>query len=92
MIREVTVTSRLSEDIRSILEEKAKREGRTMEDVVAEHTLHCRPRRVHVSEEEAERRHQELVAMFGTFDSGDPHSGDNKHIDEDLAREYGSGL
>jgi len=38
---------------------------------------------------EAEER---LIAMFGSFNSGDPHSCNNEKIDADLAREYGRGL
>jgi hypothetical protein len=88
VIRELTVTYRLPEELWLALEEKAVREGRRMEDVVAEHELQQRPPRPPISAEEAQRRHEALVALFGTGDSGDPHSSDNERIDVDLAREY----
>jgi hypothetical protein len=92
MIRELTVTYRVPEELWNVLEEKAKREGRRMEDVIAEHRLRSHPPRPPMSPEEAQRRHQALVEQFGTYDSGDPNSADNDRIDEDLAREYGGEL
>jgi hypothetical protein len=89
MMRELTVTYRLPEELWKVLEEQAAREGRRMEDVVAEYKLQQYPPRPPISPEEAQRRHQALIDQFGTYDSGDPHSSDNERIDEDLAREYG---
>ncbi len=92
MIRELTVTYRLPEELWNVLEEKAKREGRPMEEVVAEHRLQRRPVREPISPEEAQRRHEALLRHIGEWDGGDPNGADNDRIDEDLAREYGSGL
>ncbi len=90
--RTFTVTYELPEELFNVLEAKAKREGRPLDLVIAEYKLKQYPPRPAVSPEEAERRHRDFVAMFGAYDSGDPHSADNERIDQDLAREYGSGL
>jgi hypothetical protein len=92
MIRELTVTYRLPEELWHVLEEQAAREGRTMAEVVAEFKLQQYPPRPPISPEEAQRRHQELLKLFGTWDGGDATDCDNERIDADLAREYGSGL
>ena len=80
VMRKLTVTYELPEELFLILEEQAKREGRPMEDVIAEYRLESRPVR------------PKLLSHFGAWDGGDPHGSDNERIDEDLAREYGSGL
>jgi hypothetical protein len=90
--RKFTVTYELPEELFNVLEEKANREGRPMEEVIAECKKEMRFIRPPVSPEEEERLHQELISQFGSYDSGDPHSADNERIDKDLAREYGSGL
>jgi len=90
--RKFTVTYELPEVLFNVLEEQAKREGRPLEEVIADCNREMRDTRPPVSPEEEERLHQELISQFGSYDSGDPHSADNERIDEDLAREYGSGL
>jgi hypothetical protein len=90
--RTLTVTYELPEELWEVLEEKAKREGRPMAEVIAEHKQAERYVRPPVSPEEEERLHQELISQFGTYDSGNPNSADNDRIDEDLAKEYGSAL
>ena len=88
VMRKLTVTYELPESLWVVLEEQAKSEGRPMEDVIAEYRRETRPVRPKLSPEEAERRHKAFVALFGTCDTGDPHSSDNDRIDADLAREY----
>jgi hypothetical protein len=90
--RTFTVTYELPEELFNVLEEKAKGEGRPLAEVIVEHEKEIHVARPPVSPEEEERLHQELVSLFGSYDSGDPHSADNDRIDEDLAREFGSGL
>jgi hypothetical protein len=90
--RTFTVTYELPESLFNVLEEKAKREGRPLELVIAEYKLKQYPPRPPVSPEEAERRHQNLIRHFGSYKSGDPNSSDNERIDQDLAREYGGNL
>ena len=90
--RSLTVTLELPEDLWNVLEDKALRENRPMAEVIAEYKLKQYPPRPLFSAEEAERRHREFVAMIGSYDSGYPNSCDNERIDQDLAREYGSGL
>jgi hypothetical protein len=86
--RKFTVTYELPEELFNVLEEQAKREGRPMEEVIAECKKEMRFIRPPVSPEEEERLHQELISQFGTGISNDPHSSNNERIDEDLAREY----
>ena len=90
--RTFTITYELPEELFNVLEEKAKREGRPLEEVIVEHQKEIRGVRPPVSPEEEERLHQEFVSLFGTGMSDDPHSSNNERIDEDLARECGSGL
>ena len=90
--RTLTVTYELPEELWNVLEEKAMREGRPMAEVIAEHEKAERFIRPPVSAEEEERLHHELIAQFGSYDSGDPNSADNMLIDQDLAKEYGSGF
>jgi hypothetical protein len=86
--RKFTVTYELPEELFNVLEEQAKREGRPMAEVIAECKKEMRFTRPPVSPEEEERLHQQLVSLFGTGSSNDPHSSHNERIDEDLAREY----
>lgn len=89
MIRELTVTYRLPEEIWNVLEEKAKREGRRMEEVIEEYRSQQYPPRPPVSPEETQRRHEAFLAHIGKGECGDPHASNNERIDADLAREYG---
>ena len=68
--RKFTVTYELPEELFNVLEEQAKREGRPMEEVIAECKKEMRVVRPPVSPEE-EPLHQELVSLFGTGNSGD---------------------
>jgi hypothetical protein len=86
--RSLTVTYELPEVLFDVLEAKAQREGRPLDLVIAEYKLKQYAPRPPVVPEEAERRHQELIALFGTGVSDDPHSSNNERIDADLAREY----
>lgn len=90
--RTFTITYELPEELFNVLEKKAQHEGRPLDLVIAEYKLKQYPARPPISSDEAERRHREFVATFGSYDSGDPHSADNDRIDQDLAREFGSGL
>lgn len=90
--RTFTVTYEYPEELYNVLEEKAKQEGRPLIEVIVEHEKASRFVRPPVAPEEAERLHQEFLSLVGSYDSGDPHSADNERIDQDLAREYGSGL
>lgn len=90
--RTFTITYELPEELFNVLEKKAQREGRPLDLVIAEYKLKQYPPRPPISPEEAERRHQDLIRHFGTYNSGDPNSADNERIDEDLAREYGGEL
>ena len=67
--RTFTVTYELPEELFNVLEEKAKREGRPLEDVIAEYEAasSIRPT-AQFRRKKHERRHQNLiVAMFGTL-------------------------
>jgi hypothetical protein len=86
--RTLTVTYELPEELFNVLEEKAKREGRPMAEIIAEYQKETRVVRPPVSPEEEERLHQRLLSHFGKGNSNDPHSSNNERIDEDLAREY----
>ncbi len=86
--RTFTITYELPEELFNVLERKAKREGRPLDLVIAEYKLKQYPPRPPISPEEAEQRHQDFVALFGTGVSDDPHSSNNEGIDADLAREY----
>lgn len=90
--RTFTVTYSYPEELYNVLEEQAKQEGRPLIEVIVEFEKATRFVRPRVSPEEAKRLEQEFRSLIGSYDSGDPHSSDNERIDQDLAREYGSGL
>ncbi len=90
--RTFTITYELPEELFNVLEKKAKLEGRPLAEVIVEHEKEIRYARPPVSPEEAERLHQTLLSHLGSWHGGDPNGCDNEKIDEDLAREYGSGL
>ncbi|MGO9107812.1 MAG: hypothetical protein ACLP9L_01135 [Thermoguttaceae bacterium] len=85
--RTLTVTYELPESLWNVLEEKAKREGWPMAEVVAEYKLKQHPPHPPISPEE-ERLHQKLLSHFGKGNGNDPHSSNNERIDVGLAREY----
>ena len=89
--RTFTITYELPEELFNVLEEKAKREGRPLAEVIAEHKKEMRFVRPPVSPEEEERLHQELFAIR-LYTAAIRIRADNERIDEDLAREYGCGL
>jgi hypothetical protein len=88
MIRKLTVTYELTDELYEILEEEAKRAGRLFEDYVAEYFAKARLPRPQLTPEEIARHKASLAKHFGAVSSGDPHSSDNERIDADLAREY----
>ncbi len=88
MTRKVTVTYELPEEICQVLEQRAAREGRRLEEVIAEHLARHRWRRPKLSPREIERRKAAFERHFGELDSGEANSSDNERIDADLAREY----
>ena len=88
MIRKISMTYELPEEIYDIFAERAKELGRPVEQYIAEQMARMSPPRPQVSPEEAERRNADLEQYFGCWDSGDPNSCDNEGIDADLAREY----
>jgi hypothetical protein len=90
MTRKITVTYELPEEICTVLEDQARREDRSFEDVVAEYWLRHHPPRPKLTPEEFDRRKRNIESLFGSIDSGDENSSDNDCIDEDLAREYES--
>jgi hypothetical protein len=90
MNRRVTVTYDLPEEVCVVLERQAATEGRSWEEVVAEHVARCQSsKRPALSPEEFRQRVAAFERHFGAIDSGDPNSANNERIDADLAREYG---
>lgn len=88
MNRKVTVTYDLPEEVCLVLEHQAATEGRRLEELVAEHVVHCQTRRREMVPQEIERRTAAFERHFGVWGSGDPNSSDNEKIDADLAREH----
>ena len=86
--RTLTVTYELPEELWNVLEEKANREGRPIDIIVAEYKLNQSLSKMAVTPEEAGRQRGALIAHFGTGVSDDSESSDNDRIDADLAREY----
>ena len=89
MNRKVTVTYDLPEELCLVLEQRARAEGRRLEEVVAEHVAQRHSNRRSLSADETRRRIATFERFIGSFDSGDPRFSDNERIDADLAREYG---
>lgn len=90
--RKITVTYELPEEVCSVLEREATREGRSFESLAAEYWVRHHPSKPKLSAEEFQRRKSDLESLFGSIDSGDEHSCDNERIDRDLAGEYGGQL
>lgn len=86
MEHQLTIT--LPNEVFQPLVEAALRQGRTPEDLVAEHLTETLP----AATAHGEERKGDITRFFGMWDSGDPNSADNERIDADLAREYGRGL
>lgn len=86
-----TITIELADEVYEVLQQKAARTGRSIEDLALEWRAKYGPRpRPKLTDEERRAARNELRRFFGAVDSGDPHSGDNERIDRDLEREYGS--
>jgi hypothetical protein len=86
-----TLTFEIPDEIYEACEQIAARDGRTTEAVALEYLARHAPRpRPKLSDKELRAAREELMSFAGAADSGDPRSGDNERIDEDLAREYGS--
>jgi hypothetical protein len=88
MIRKISMTYELPEEIYEIFENRAKELGRPVEQYITELMARMSPPRPQVSPEEAARRKADFEQYIGCWDSGDPNSCDNERIDADLAREY----
>jgi hypothetical protein len=91
MMRKVTMTYELPEDLCGILEEKAAIEGRTFEEVVAEHLRRHPHSRRPLTPQEADRCKAAFHRHLGAWSSGRADSSANHGIDADLAKEYRSG-
>ena len=81
MIRKLTVTYELPEELWNVLEQKAACEGRPMEFVVVEYWLRAQSGRPPVSAEETERRHRAFLACFEKDDSSNLHGYVNVRVD-----------
>jgi hypothetical protein len=84
MEHKLTIT--LPTEIFAVIEEAARRAGRTPEDEIALLVERNAPRRSQIGKSSFDP----LERHFGTWDSGDPDSANNERIDADLAKEYGS--
>ena len=86
-----TLTFEIPVEIYEILEERAAKEGRAVEELALSWLASVTPKpRPKLSEEERQAAWEKLKRHAGAVSSGDPRSADNERIDEDLAREYGS--
>jgi hypothetical protein len=92
MIRKITITYELTDELYEILEAQAREQGYSIEDYVKEFFGRFRTRRPQLTADEIAKHKAELEKHFGIIDSGDPHSADNDRIDADLAREYAARL
>lgn len=88
MIRKITVTYELTDELYEILEAQAKRQGRPFEEYVKEFFAGIQTHRPQLTPEEFAKHKAALAKHFGAVSSGDPNSADNERIDADLAREY----
>jgi hypothetical protein len=78
---------------RGMAERISTKTGRSPDEIVADMRWRLTATRPSfLTEEEAQVAQDRFTALFGSFDSGDPHSADNDRNDADLAREYGRGL
>jgi hypothetical protein len=86
-------TAEVERAIRLTAERIAARTGQSPEVIISDldSLIQTNPPST-LSEEARLAARQRMEALFGCFDSGDPHSADNERIDADLAREYGRGL
>ncbi|HEV3470140.1 MAG TPA: hypothetical protein VG148_12520 [Pyrinomonadaceae bacterium] len=86
-----TLTFEIPEEIYTVLEERAEREGRSTEAVVLEYLARHAPKpRPKLREEELRAAHEELMSFAGAASLGYATGADNESIDRDLAEEYGS--
>ncbi|MCC6127217.1 MAG: hypothetical protein IT426_19830 [Pirellulales bacterium] len=88
MIRKITVTYELTDELYEILEAEAKRHGRPFEEYVKDFFAGIQTHRPRLTPEEIAKHKAALARHFGIVGSGDPNSADNERIDADLAREY----
>lgn len=90
MTRKVTITFEFPEALCQALERQAAREGRPLEELLAEHLarrLHAQPP---LTPQEFEERRAAFDRHLGAWSSGDPHSSENDRLDADLAHQYGT--
>ncbi|MGD0094002.1 MAG: hypothetical protein ABSE73_29180 [Planctomycetota bacterium] len=92
MVRDVTISCRLPEELYHVLERKAAVERRAVDDVIveylAQHTTGPRP----ATAASRKARKRRLRKYMGICKVVDPHAADNDRIDAELAKEYGRGL
>ena len=86
-----TLTFEIHVEIYEILEQRAEKEGRSVEELAIRWLASVTPKpRPKLSEDERRAAWERLKRHAGAVSSGDPRSADNERIDEDLAREYAS--
>jgi predicted Abi (CAAX) family protease len=92
MVRNVTISCRLPEELYHVLERKAVAQRRPVDDVVVEYLARhtAKPRDATATGRKA--RKPRLAKYMGVCKANDPHAADNDRIDAELAREYGRGL
>ncbi len=84
-----SVTLKLPDDVYALEKQAAEQAGTTLEEWLV--------RKIQDAEKLFDKSGVsegggDIRRLFGSVDSGDPHSADNERIDDDLAREYGRGL
>ena len=86
-----TLTFEIPVEIYEILEERAAKEGRAVEELALSWLASVTPKpRPKLSAEELEAARERLRRHAGAANLGHPTGADNEKIDHDLAREYGS--
>ena len=92
MVRDVTISCRLPEELYHVLERNAAAQRRPVDDVIVEylarHTTAPRP----ASAAARKARKRRLRKYMGICKVVDQHAADNDRIDTELAKEYGRGL
>ncbi|HEY3322659.1 MAG TPA: hypothetical protein VGP72_19545 [Planctomycetota bacterium] len=91
MVRNVTISCRLPEELYSVLAKKAAAQRRPVDDVIVEYLARhtAKPRSATPATRKGKRR---LRKYLGVCKVDDSHAADNDRIDAELAKEYGRGL
>ena len=92
MVRKVTISCRLPEELYHVLERRADAQRRPVDDVVVEYLARHTTRRRAATATGRKARKRRLPKYMGVCKANDPHAADNDRIDAELAREYGRGL